>query len=645
MRIARAGCPIWLLFLLSVSTVRGQEGQRVPEAVPLSLQESEGRNVVSVLFDRNLNTYNWLGQIGLDTTVLGTSLLYRQQYLSNIFLVDPSAPGTLRRTLESNQHTIGLALTRPILEGVAVRTEWNTLVFSDNKGVGLSDANFTSLLGGFEFAPSSLFSIAPLGGYRWDTQGGVADRGPSAQLFLRFPGSILSGYRIEGIGQYHTDWLNPRRLESHFLRTKISTSFTEEADDSLEAGVFRTRREYYTSGDTVLESRLDDQFTISNVISYQFTPRFNAGLLVALASRNLEKSLRTSSPGGFATPQFDTEVSEFVLQVQGQLGYLAPDGRSSALLRFSHFERDENHRAILPSDATSNQVILWNERNRQEQSKDNLSKRSVLTGSVGLPLWSADRISISGTGSILRYDTPSQLNVEDRDELLVALSVLTTHRLSRFLDLDLLLDGTYSHLVYLLEERSANNNVNRVLRLAPRVTYRPADGISSANTFEVLANYTVYDFEEGASLARSFSYRQFAWLDSTSIDLTHRVGLDFFAYFKLYERGRLNWDDFQERTENSFVDRTLAAQFRFSPTPGTLLAAGIRSFSQSRYDYVNGGKSRAATLHSIGPTCIIQWAIGPASRLLLRGWYERRAQPDGSARSFPTIVMNVSVHL
>ena len=70
-----------------------------------------------------------------------------------------------------------------------------------------------------------------------------------------------------------------------------------------------------------------------------------------------------------------------------------------------------------------------------------------------------------------------------------------------------------------------------------------------------------------------------------------------------------------------------------------------RSFSQSRYDYVNGGKRLASTLNSVGPTCIIQWAIGPASRLLLRGWYERRTQPDGSARSFPTIVMNVTVNL
>jgi hypothetical protein len=645
MHIARSVGPVCVLLVVTASVARAQEGQRGPESVPLTAPEGEGRNAVSVLFDRNLNTYNWLGGIGLDTTVLGTALLYRQQYRSNIILVDPSSPGSLRSTLESNQHTVGLALTRPVVDRLAIRAEWNTLVFSDNKGVGLSDANFTSLLGGVEAWPAPFVSVAPLGGYRWDTQGGVADRGPSAQLFIRVPGSVFDGYRLEGIGQYRTDWLAPRRLESHFLRTKVSKGFTPEADDSLEAGLFRTRREYYTSGDSVIEGRLDDQFTFSNVLDYQFTPRVTAGLLVALATRNLLKSLRTTSPAGFATPQFDTEIDEFFLQVQGQVAYASRDGGTSALLRFSHSERDENHRAILPDNATQNETVLWTEQNRREQSKDNISRRSVLTGSVGLPLWGSDRIAISGSGAILRYDTPSNLNVEDRDELLVALSVQTTHRLNRFLDLDLWLDGTYSHLVYLLKERSANNNVNRVLRLAPRVTYRPAAGISSANTFEVLANYTVYDFEEGSSLARSFSYRQFAWLDSTSVDVTSRVGLDFFAYFKLYERGRFDWDEFTERTENSFIDRTLAAQLRFSPSAGTMLAAGVRSFSQARYDHVGGERRRAASLHSIGPTCVIQWAIGPASRLLLRGWYERRAQPDGSARSFPTIVMNVSVNL
>ena len=179
--------------------------------------------------------------------------------------------------------------------------------------------------------------------------------------------------------------------------------------------------------------------------------------------------------------------------------------------------------------------------------------RLVLFGAVAFPLSRSHALRISGGASILRYDTPSELNVEDRDELLAIMSLTSYHTLGPHLDVSLTLEGNMSHVVYLLSENSANNNVNRVLRFTPRTTYRPVPALTTMNAFEVLANYTVYDFEERLSRIRSFAYRQFAWIDSTSVDITSRVGLDFFAYLKLYERGQLRWDEFTERTENSFV--------------------------------------------------------------------------------------------
>ena len=108
---------------------------------------------------------------------------------------------------------------------------------------------------------------------------------------------------------------------------------------------------------------------------------------------------------------------------------------------------------------------------------------------------------------------------------------------------------------------------------------------TSVNAFEVLANYTVYDYEKQVALARSFSYRQFSWMDSTAVELTRNVGLDFYAYLKLYERGMLRWDEFLERTENSTVDRTFSAQVRYAPDRTLTVALGVRYFSQSRYVY------------------------------------------------------------
>jgi hypothetical protein len=227
------------------------------------------------------------------------------------------------------------------------------------------------------------------------------------------------------------------------------------------------------------------------------------------------------------------------------------------------------------------------------------------------------------------------------------------------LGLGLSLEGNLNHIVYLFGSGgaqssfspSANNYVNRVFRLSPRAVYRPVKEVVSLNIFEVLANYTVYDFEQQGASIPSFSYRQFGWMDSSSIEFTRRIGLDFFSYLKLYERGQFRWSDFSERTENSFVDRTISSQLRFSPEEGILFAIGIRYFSQSRYTFVSGVKTPDSFIRSFGPTCFILWDIGTHSRLNFNGWYERRTfsgsqtQPGESSQALPNLSMNITINL
>ena len=171
--------------------------------------------------------------------------------------------------------------------------------------------------------------------------------------------------------------------------------------------------------------------------------------------------------------------------------------------------------------------------------------------------------------------------------------------------------------------------------------YHPTWFFRTSNGFELLASYTVYDFEQSASLVQSYTYRQLGWIDSTSLELTHRIGLDFFAYLKLYERGQLNWNQFTERLENSYVDKTFSAQARFRPLPSLMLAVGLRFFSQVRYVYTEDGKSVDSYMRSIGPTCALLWSPGVHSLIDLRGWYESRRQTDGTSRSLPSLTLSL----
>ena len=601
-------------------------------------------NTASVLFDKNLNTFNWLGRLAVDTVAGRTRFSVGATYLSNIIQTENPSPGAAR-TSESTQQNLRLSLAHPISEPVALHTQWSSLVFSDNRGNGLSNASNHTLLAGVDVTPWSFITLSPLAGYRWDRQGAIHDRGLALDLGATLHPLEFDGYRVAGEGHFRRDNLSPRVLTNHIAQAGVEKQFSPEARDSLMIGFQQTGREFYFAGDSTIESRTDDLFSFANLLSYDVSRSVGADLFVNVNSRGLDKDMRRlrADPSGAAT--FDTRIEEFRMDTYAQVWYQSPDATSSAHLRLGYSERNETHRAKAPAGTMApNIAVLFAERNRQEQSKDNVARRVSLSGGTSLDLSLLHRIMFAGSATILRYDTPSELNQEDRDELLVALALGTWHRVSRHVDIGISVDGTLSHLVYLLKERSANNNINRVLRLSPRAIYRPADWFTSVNGFEVLANYTVYDYEKQVALARSFSYRQFSWMDSTTVELTQRLGLDFYAYLKLYERGMLRWDEFLERTENSTVDRTFSAQVRYAPVPALLVALGMRYFSQSRYVYKDTIRKPDTFFSSVGPTSLIRWDLSTASRLLFQGWYERRKQSDGTFRSLASMTMHVFLH-
>ena len=619
--------------------LRGQETTRTYEQLPTLPDTPFRRNILSILFDRNLNTYNWTGRLMLDTVIGGNRIGLTQQYISNIIFSDPGLlPGG--RKLRSDQENLSLLLARPLNADFSIQTQWSSLVVYDNRGVGLSNASSHSLLAGVAYTPFTPFTVTPMAGYRWDNQVGIRDRGPSLQVTGLLHTLELEGYQLAGAAQFHRDILDPRTLESNFARAGVQRNFSPRTRDSLEIGYTRIRREFYALADSTIESRIDNVLTFTNLLDYDLGGNIVTSIYVTLASRGLDKNLRAFGTTPLRQPQFNTRIDEFHLDAYVQAAYRSDDGGTAASVRLYHSERDETHAAEPIAGAPFTIQTLFAERNRQEQSKDNLAKRTAVSGMIELPLSLSDRVAAAAWVSILRYDTPSDLNLEDRDELLITTSIATSHRISRFLELGIGLDATVGHLVYLLKERSANNNINRVLRLTPRVLCRPLSMVTTSNTFEVLANYTVYDFENELARIRSYSYRQFGWLDSSTVSVSDRIALDFFVYLKLYERGQLNWSEFTERTESSFTDKTYAAQVRFTPDPRITFAVGLRYFSQTRYVYGAAGKSRDSFVNSIGPTCTVHYGLGSDGSVSFRGWYERRNQPDGTSRTLGSMTLN-----
>jgi hypothetical protein len=528
---------------------------------------------------------------------------------------------------------------------------WTSLVYSDARDIGLSSASFNNVSAGVRYAPTPGILLNPFSGYRWDDQGGFMDHGLSYDINASTnPYLIVDDYQLSGAFRFNQDRVDPRLLENHLVKAGIQKAFSATTRDSLEVQFTRTRREFYSLSvpsamgivDTNIDSRIDDILVFSNLLDYDVTPGLISSFFIGISDRTLDKDIRYAGTATQETPQFNTRIGEFLLNTYAQARYVSTGGGTFLTARLSYNERNETHIAKPLAGVPD---AIFREVNENEKTKDNLTRRTVLTGDFGVPISSSDAFRMAGSASILRYDTPHELNVEDRDEQLLTLGVSTFHTISQYLNLELSLNGSMNHVVYLDAERSANNNINRILRFRPRVEYRPFSGFLTSNTFEVLANYTVYDFEDQASSIRSFSYRQFSWLDSTIVPMSRRVSLDFFVYLRLYERGQLRWDEFTERNESAFVDETYAVQVRYTPAPSITFAAGVRYFSQTRYSYENSEKNFESRLKSFGPTCLIHYQVSSYSLVGFSGWFEERRQSEGTSRSIPNMSLNVQLTL
>ncbi len=229
-----------------------------------------------------------------------------------------------------------------------------------------------------------------------------------------------------------------------------------------------------------------------------------------------------------------------------------------------------------------------------------------------------DSLTVRYSTEKLRFDSPDETEISDRDRLIHHAQLLgkiwVLPHTQLVLDASLYLD----HLVYLESERSGDNRWNRVLRLSPAVEWHSASGLFNRAVFEVIANYTAYDFEgigSGGTL-RSTVLRRWSAADTLSIPLGSAWRSQLSGRYDLEDRGRLIWDEFAQ--ELSGEKRTAFASCMVERLLWSYLAVqtGYRFQRrlEDRFDLdVEGSRSRSRMRTYV--------AAGPLFRIESLRWY------------------------
>lgn len=487
--------------------------------------------------------------------------------------------------------------------------------------------------------------FTPYGGYSINKQVGTTDRGPIYGFESFINDLDFTDFSLRSELKFENEDISPRKNLLRYFNLFVHNTFNPNVLNSFNTKFTQSRKDFYFPADSItsnqfdivnnIEGRTESIYLFQDRLRYDgFLDVFSLELSGRLNWRNIDRDTRYRSLDNQSQNIFDTKIEELGIGAESSLLYKT--NNIEGALHLNYFERDEKH---LTKRFEGVDESFYEQKKELESRKNNNSGRATISLLGKINLSSTDRFSVSIFHSKLKYDTPSLNNDDDRDEILSIARLRYSKFLSPFFELFVNLEGTYSHIVYIFASRSANNNINRVLRFSTGGYYRGAR-FSSLNNFEVSANYTVYDFEDVASNLRSISFRQFTATDSTRWNISKKIALIVNGYVKLTNQGDLDWEEFAERPRR-YLQEIFATPKLAYLMNNALFALGIRYFSLNTFNYEERTKIPDTKFLTIGP--LLEIVIGsPSLYLKVNSWYEFISMNDIPDRERANLIVEMN---
>jgi hypothetical protein len=269
----------------------------------------------------------------------------------------------------------------------------------------------------------------------------------------------------------------------------------------LDAGL--VRRDFFYNNDSnaapIKQERTELSLSLRDSLNYPIAANaLNATLNAALEPSSITRQSDIPSneltSGGFSAVSsllVPNEASILRMLIGGRLDLIASN-QWSAQARMSYDQKTENVQLLGNELSGIDPSIVSNFANILNESS--FEQRVTQAGaSVQYQPSPRERFQIETNANLLNYDTPSALNDDDHDELVTSADARYDRFFSDELHAWVSLRAARTHLVYLMSDRSAQNNITQSLELSTNAVYSTSTILAQASG-EVFANYTVLDF-------------------------------------------------------------------------------------------------------------------------------------------------------
>lgn len=567
-------------------------------------------------FEKRLKTFNLKQQFIYGKQTNKIFLGINQNFISTVIR-------TSSKSVRDNA-TFSLLGQYDFSKFFSVGSNFNYSVYSDDKQLAINNSSILHSSAYIKYHPQKHISLTPYIGVSRNQQIGITDIGAMYGIEALLNNYHFNEFNLFSELKFQTEDIAPRENQTINLKFRIDKNFKDNYQNRLLGFYSEQRKDFYFDTDSLtqnefnitknIQSRTEKKYSIADRLTV-LTPidglvfNFNGNL----DWRKIERETKYFST---VSSSFDNQIEEFRMSLFSSLQYNS--SKLNGILQFLVSERQEKHKIKNREKINS---ITFTNKEEQEKRKNNTGKQITLSGEGSINITNRDRISVSLFHRKLIYDTPSKLNNDDRDELLSMFGLNYYRVISTFFDMFLTLQGSINNTVYIFKERSANNNTLRVLKLISGGDLH-LGYLSSKNRAEVSANYTTYNFEDVIPNLKSFSYRQLALRDSTTLRLFRTTYLTFLGYVKFSEQGDFKWDKFANNPvrylDERYAEPTI--EYRFDKLT---FAIGLRYFSL--YTYLFDGNNKKyihSTYITTAPLSSITYSVTNSLNIKIKGWYE-----------------------
>lgn len=600
-----------IFFSISLTVSFAQTNQNIQDSV-------YAKNFLMTNLFSDVNLANLNSVANYNSSFGKFSLSLGNYYMSNVSKLDQN----FFRDYNNFRFLINYNVKKNFAAGIGFQNKFLT----DDKNIETNRNNSSYYFTNLDLKFNDNVIVNSKLGFKTEDQIGEFNTGFSGLLTGTADNYLYKDYMSSGRLILFYENLNSKKNHNYELNAEIYKRFTKEADNTGKIRYYNQRNDFYFPATASvinqynvknnIEKRTEDYFYAGDYLNYSFTENLLFSLEGSYAKREITKEFkyRSSSSNILFENVYDTKILEDNLELSGMFNYNIR--KLNSRLRFMYNERSENHSLINISGLSQSQI---SELEKAEKNKNNNGRRTSITLGLLYLLSNTHSFGFDGSSSMLRYDTDFDLNYDDRDEAENIASVF--HKYDNLINFELLtkFDIIKSKLSYIFSQRSANNYKNNIYRLTTQSVFSPAKNITTKNSFQVLANYTVYDFEDIISQVQSFSYRQLSIKDSTSCYITRRIFLEFNGELKFYEQGQFNNRNFSVKPIAYFEEKLFNPQINYLLTGFIRIGAGYKFFIQDRYQYENGVKLLAGNFKTYGPVGEIFFYLKNNSVLHFKG--------------------------